>query len=278
MRAIFPTLLLLIATAAYAEDGFTNPDNVSDAADARKVLATFTVETDIDKGTAEMSTIEEGIGDIYNRMSQQTTTTTADYAAYDKLRGEFTTAIDAKTAGGDIPAQRYAGVAKATLAKLASVEDVGNDIVVEHIVHVDGNALGKFMRDLNAQPASTKDLSTGYPESRWAVPFKHAKLPDGEPEVLFIPPKDLDAPAILSHPALDGGSVYISSIIVERTRTLNGVSQTFNLNVRKIDPPDAAAVWQFALQLDKVGAHSEAKNWPRALKQAIYLTSAADLK
>jgi hypothetical protein len=127
MRFTIPTLLLLIATAAYAADDFTNSDNVSAAADARKALTTFAAETDIDHGVTEMNNIVEGLGGIYNRMSQLTTTTAADYDAYAKLRGEFTAAIAAKTAGDGIPAQRYAGVGKATIGKLAGAEAVGND-------------------------------------------------------------------------------------------------------------------------------------------------------
>jgi hypothetical protein len=248
-----------------AAGGFSDTDLNVTVAEFRKKLGVFAAETDIEQGLAKLGELTVSLIAIQRTVCTMGTGSEKDFAAYDKLRGEYTTAIAAQSGAGGVKGKRYAGASKDLLEELAAKEAWAKEQVVIRIVRVNINAYGKYLRDIKELPGSEKDLTEGYAETRWVLPFKHDAVPEGQKEFILLKVKGNHAPAIISNPQLNGGKIHVGSLATLKADP----GMHLDYNIRMLEGPAALAIWEQAVKIAVSGGDSEEQVFPKVLSTTL---------
>lgn len=247
------------------DGGFSDKDLNISVAKFRKELSAFNDENDIDLGLSQLNDLTFNLINLQRWVWKLETATDKDFAAYNKVRDEYTAAIAAKTNASGIKGKRYTGATKGILSEFFSREALANTELVVRIIETNIIAYGKYVQEIKEVPTSTKELTEGYAACKWNVPFRHEPIPQGQNEIVLLKVKGDNIPAIISNPILCGGRLLVGSLDKPQV----GVASGIKYNIRMVDAPAAKAVWEQAVKLSITGGTTDEKSWPQEISSTI---------
>lgn len=236
--------------------GFRADDHNLSAASIRLKLQGLTTPTDLDADIKNIKSVGDGLYEIIVSLTKDESFAKSDFAAYDRLRLEYNDLISKRSTGSDIVARRISAVGKEEADRLLNEETTGRDHVLQTIMRVNLTAYGKFIKDLNAAPVSQSELSQGYKNTIWEIPFVHDPLDPMDPAILILRANGGKAPVILINPRLESSGELMLGCHF-RTST-DGIQCI----VRRLSGNDAKIAWETAKKIAGAGSVSAVDLFP----------------